>query len=256
MRRDTLNQTATFPRTAVHKGGGDEKRPPRVVAQRSVENGRAPRPRPSTPPRCAPCCGGTSTPSSCAPSRSVTGRRRSCPAGTSRRLRRSSPRCAWAGKRLVVNVPPRHLKSLAASIALPAWLLGHDPRLRIVNATYAQDLSDTFARDCWALMSAPWYRGCLRDAPRRDRRRCASSSPRGRLSARDLDWRRAHRPRRGRDRDRRSAQSRRRDVRDAPRRGQCPGSTERLRHASTTRRRAPSSSSCSACTRTISSAMC
>src|SRR5438552_6937554 len=30
-------------------------------------------------------------------------------------------------KRLVVNVPPRHLKSLAASVALPAWLLGHDP---------------------------------------------------------------------------------------------------------------------------------
>ncbi len=32
-------------------------------------------------------------------------------------------------KRLVVNVPPRHLKSLAASVALPAWLLGHDPGL-------------------------------------------------------------------------------------------------------------------------------
>jgi hypothetical protein len=29
-------------------------------------------------------------------------------------------------KRLIVNVPPRHLKSLAASIALPAWLPGHD----------------------------------------------------------------------------------------------------------------------------------
>ena len=33
-------------------------------------------------------------------------------------------------KRLVVNVPPRHLKSLAASVALPAWLLGHDPAAR------------------------------------------------------------------------------------------------------------------------------
>ncbi len=60
--------------------------------------------------------------------------------------------------RLVVNIPPRHLKSLAASIALPAWLLGHDPALAIVNATYAQDLSDAFARDCRALMASPWYR--------------------------------------------------------------------------------------------------
>jgi hypothetical protein len=61
-------------------------------------------------------------------------------------------------KRLIVNIPPRHLKSLAASIALPAWLLGHDPRLQIVNATYAQDLSDAFARDCRAVMASAWYR--------------------------------------------------------------------------------------------------
>jgi Nitrite and sulphite reductase 4Fe-4S domain len=42
-------------------------------------------------------------------------------------------------KRLIINIPPRHLKSLAASIALPAWLLGHDPHLAIVNVTYGQD---------------------------------------------------------------------------------------------------------------------
>ncbi len=60
-------------------------------------------------------------------------------------------------KRLVVNVPPRHLKSLAASVALPAWLLGHDPALAIVNVTYAQDLSDKFARDCRAIMTSDWY---------------------------------------------------------------------------------------------------
>jgi len=61
-------------------------------------------------------------------------------------------------KRLVVNVPPRHLKSLAASVALPAWLLGHDPALAVVNVTYAQDLSEKFARDCRAVMTSPWYR--------------------------------------------------------------------------------------------------
>src|SRR5271165_3627569 len=61
-------------------------------------------------------------------------------------------------KRLVVNVPPRHLKSLAASVALPAWLLGHDPALAIVNVTYAQDLSEKFARDCRAVMASDWYR--------------------------------------------------------------------------------------------------
>ena len=60
-------------------------------------------------------------------------------------------------KRLIVNVPPRHLKSLAASVALPAWLLGRDPTLAIINVTYAQDLSDKFARDCRQVMASDWY---------------------------------------------------------------------------------------------------
>jgi predicted phage terminase large subunit-like protein len=61
-------------------------------------------------------------------------------------------------RRLIVNIPPRHLKSLAASIALPAWLLGHDPTSAIINVTYGQELSDKFARDCRAIMMASWYR--------------------------------------------------------------------------------------------------
>ena len=60
-------------------------------------------------------------------------------------------------RRLIVNVPPRHMKSVAASVALPAWLLGHDPSLAIVNVSYAQHLSDKFARDCRAVMSSGWY---------------------------------------------------------------------------------------------------
>jgi len=61
-------------------------------------------------------------------------------------------------RRLIINIPPRHLKSLAASIALPAWLLGHDPGEAIVNVTYGQELSDKFARDCRAIMMASRYR--------------------------------------------------------------------------------------------------
>ena len=34
-------------------------------------------------------------------------------------------------RRLIINIPPRHLKSLCASVALPAWLLGHDPAAQI-----------------------------------------------------------------------------------------------------------------------------
>ncbi|MGH6678538.1 MAG: terminase large subunit domain-containing protein, partial [Bradyrhizobium sp.] len=60
-------------------------------------------------------------------------------------------------KRLIVNVPPRHLKSLATSVAFPAWLLGHEPAKQILSVTYAQDLSDNLARKSRMLMTSAFY---------------------------------------------------------------------------------------------------
>ena len=60
--------------------------------------------------------------------------------------------------RLIINLPPRHLKSLIASIAFPAWCLGHDPSAQILCVSYAQDLADKLARDCRSVMTSPWYR--------------------------------------------------------------------------------------------------
>jgi hypothetical protein len=59
--------------------------------------------------------------------------------------------------RLIINIPPRHLKSLCASIALPAWCLGHDPAAQVLCVSYAQDLSDKLSRDSRAIMNAAWY---------------------------------------------------------------------------------------------------
>jgi len=61
-------------------------------------------------------------------------------------------------RRLIINVPPRSLKSLAASIAFPAWLLGHQPSAQIICASYAQDLADTHARHCRRVMASAAYR--------------------------------------------------------------------------------------------------
>ena len=60
-------------------------------------------------------------------------------------------------KRLIINIPPRHLKSHATSIAFPAWLLGHDPSKKILVVTYAQDFSDKLARDSRELMRSAFY---------------------------------------------------------------------------------------------------
>ena len=61
-------------------------------------------------------------------------------------------------RRLILNLPPRTLKSHAASVALPAWLLGHDPTLQIICASYGQDLAEKHARDCRTLMESQFYR--------------------------------------------------------------------------------------------------
>src|ERR1700758_365648 len=61
-------------------------------------------------------------------------------------------------RRLIINLPPRHLKSLLASIAFPAWCLGLDPTAQVLCVSYAQDLADKLARDCRAIMMSPWYR--------------------------------------------------------------------------------------------------
>ncbi len=61
-------------------------------------------------------------------------------------------------KRLIITMPPRHLKSIIGSVAFPAFLLGHDPTARIVCVSYAQDLAEKHAQDCRAVMSASWYR--------------------------------------------------------------------------------------------------
>ena len=61
-------------------------------------------------------------------------------------------------KRLLITLPPRHLKSICASVAFPAWVLGHDPTKRIICASYAADLAAKHARDCRAIMESSWYR--------------------------------------------------------------------------------------------------
>src|SRR5437879_9742859 len=65
-------------------------------------------------------------------------------------------------RRLIVSLPPRHLKSHLASIAFPAWCLGHEPSAEILCVSYAQELADKFARDCRGL--AYGFRDLLKGA--------------------------------------------------------------------------------------------
>lgn len=61
-------------------------------------------------------------------------------------------------RRLIINIPPRYLKSLTVNVAWPAYLLGKNPAARIISASYAQSLAIKHAIDTRLVMSAPWYK--------------------------------------------------------------------------------------------------
>lgn len=61
-------------------------------------------------------------------------------------------------RRLIITIPPRHLKSTTANVAFTAYLLGQDPTTRVICASYSKDLSAKHHNDCRAIMSAKWYR--------------------------------------------------------------------------------------------------
>jgi hypothetical protein len=61
-------------------------------------------------------------------------------------------------KRLVLNQPPRTIKSLMVSVCLPAWVLGRNPSARIICASYSEDLAHKFSRDCRALIESRFYK--------------------------------------------------------------------------------------------------
>jgi predicted phage terminase large subunit-like protein len=60
-------------------------------------------------------------------------------------------------KRLIITVPPRHLKSIIASVALPAWYLGHNPSERVVCVSYSADLAKTHSNDFRRVVTDPVY---------------------------------------------------------------------------------------------------
>ncbi|HUY86849.1 MAG TPA: hypothetical protein VMU77_07010 [Acidimicrobiales bacterium] len=72
-------------------------------------------------------------------------------------------------KRLIINVPPRYLKSISVSVAFPAYWLGHNPAVRIMCVSYAADLAEKFSRDSRTVMQSNFFRRVFRTRLAEDR---------------------------------------------------------------------------------------
>ena len=60
-------------------------------------------------------------------------------------------------KRLIINMPPRHTKSEFASYLLPSWMVGKNPKLKIIQSTNTTELSVRFGRKAKQLIDSPEY---------------------------------------------------------------------------------------------------
>lgn len=61
-------------------------------------------------------------------------------------------------KRLIITVPPRYLKSYTIAIAFVAWMLGRDPSLKVMVASYGADLAEEHARGFRQIVQHPAFR--------------------------------------------------------------------------------------------------
>ena len=60
--------------------------------------------------------------------------------------------------RLIINMPPRHLKSFITSVALPAFILGRDPAAKVICVSYSDDLAKSFSLEFKRIVESEWYR--------------------------------------------------------------------------------------------------
>lgn len=61
-------------------------------------------------------------------------------------------------RRLLVNLPPRHLKTLLFSVCLAAWKFAHQPSAKIMVVTYAEQLAGNIARAIRTILQSDWFK--------------------------------------------------------------------------------------------------
>lgn len=61
-------------------------------------------------------------------------------------------------RNLVINLPPRHMKSLAVSVSFPAWVWIHDPAERFLFSSYAHALAIRDSVKTRRVVESPWYK--------------------------------------------------------------------------------------------------
>lgn len=60
--------------------------------------------------------------------------------------------------RLIINMPPRTLKSYKVAKAFPAFVMGREPHKKFICTSYGFEVVEANARDCKQIMTSDWYK--------------------------------------------------------------------------------------------------
>ena len=67
-------------------------------------------------------------------------------------------------RKLLINMPPRHMKSTLVSVLWPAWVWTFRPDIRWLYTSYALSLSIRDTMKMRAVITSPWYQALFSDS--------------------------------------------------------------------------------------------
>jgi predicted phage terminase large subunit-like protein len=92
-------------------------------------------------------------------------------------------------QRLIINMPPRHLKSFVGAKCLAAWTLGREPSTHVLVVTYSETLANEIAYGIRSIMQSSWYKDVFKTRLADDRTKVTdfATTQGGRVFAASID---------------------------------------------------------------------
>lgn len=64
-------------------------------------------------------------------------------------------------RRLIINEPPRTLKSFLVARSFPAWVMGKRPSEKFISTSYGYEVTEQNAMACRRIIKSDWYHNCF-----------------------------------------------------------------------------------------------
>jgi len=92
-------------------------------------------------------------------------------------------------RRLIINMPPRHLKTFLGAKCLAAWMLGREPSTHVLIVTYSEVLASEIAYGIRSIMQSSWYKSVFKTRLAEDRTKVTdfATTQGGRVYAASID---------------------------------------------------------------------